>query len=193
VPQTIAPASPTTALTTPSTSVLTGPTTTPAGGGSPAPTSGTGQGLPGTLLLIGVVVVLIVLAGIGAFLIWRRRSASGRQSTVEVPDGPMAEPWMRIERALAEADLGRPPSRSPTAHARVLRTMTRSASSTGGSGATQMEALAAALADIDMVGDLVERSVFGAEFIDATTLADAEAASRRVQHGLQRPGRVPVH
>jgi hypothetical protein len=130
--------------------------------------------------------VVVLAAAWAVTSAWRRRRhLPGDRLPAGMPlSGPLAGAWVRIDRALIDASVARPPSRSPSAYAGILR---RCAADHIGDAEANPGQLAMALADLSWVAELTERSVFGAESFDAATVAEAEAASHRVSRALRQP------
>lgn len=174
--------SPTTTPTTvPSspTTVPPVPTTTPATVPVPVTTavrSGLGWWLP----VLVVLAVALLAAGTG-LLVRRRR----RRRRAAPPGQRAVAAYRRAERALQRAGIGRPPNRTPVAHAReLLDAATRSHRTIATPSADE---LLAALRDLLDLALLVEQAGYSPHPLTPAQAATAEATAARIRQTLRRP------
>jgi transglutaminase-like putative cysteine protease len=213
-PTTVAPTVPTSAPVSATTSPSR---TRGVGPGAPTGTSlTTGSGGWLAIVLAVIVAVAVVGSALFVVWRRRRRRADRRSlPSTAYPAGPLGAAWRSIDRSMDEAGAPRSPSTSPVTYGRGLAdAVARSAgaavisspavatdrsdlsgtgesgwSGTGQSGVSPatFDRTEALVADVAMVAELLERSVFGDASIEASAVADAVAAARRVHQASQLP------
>lgn len=203
------PSVPTTVPTTPTTVAPTVPTTGPATATTSPRTRGVGPGAPtgtssttgsgGGLATVLVVIVVLVVIGLAVLVVGRRRRRRADRRSLPssaYPAGPLGAAWRSIDRSMDEAGAPRAPSTSPVAYSRGLADAmagytgadgpTGPASQSGVSPAT-VDRVRSLITDVATVAELLERSVFGGGPTEASAVAEAVAAARRVHQAAQQP------
>jgi len=108
-----------------------------------------------------------VAVSIGVLILLRRRHGGSTSNDA------LVDAWRRVDVALERRHLGRPASRTPTAHARSLRNRGRG------------EVWGSVVNDIESLANSLERSSYGAEQMHGLDASQADELSRRISKLLR--------
>ena len=115
---------------------------------------------------------MTVLVGLGAsYGMWRRRQR-------RTPEETLVHAWERVETALDRTRFARPPSRTPSNHARLIRV------------STPGDDLGSVIDDIERLAVRLERCAYAGELVRPSDADEAQQTSRKIARALRNGANV---